>query len=221
MKCTLCSLFKEERIMPFLKPFGEEVEAMRHHKSCIFFLVITIFLSIELTQVSEAVLDKFYVRVINNFNNETIGVHCWSKDNDLGKTFLSVGQNFQWHFRSNFFGTTRFTCHLWRSQSYATFAVFWDDNKFIRNKCGDGICRWIARPDGIYTYMYVDNQYERQYSWKEWHEKKKSTFYAYLSIKWSLICSYPNFLKPLNVILTRLLSTIYYLTLQYLMSRST
>lgn len=179
---TMSSLLKkQDRLSNFSKAFGEEAAAMRLHKSCILWLVIAIFMSSESTQVSEAILDKFYVQIINGFDNETIGAHCRSKDDDLGNQFLSVGRDFRWHFRSNIFGTTLFYCHLWRTQGHITFLVFWDDNMFIRTKCGDGICRWTARPDGIYSYNVKDNQYVRQYKWKQWI--KKETLYACISIQ--------------------------------------
>ncbi|KAL7108113.1 hypothetical protein ACP275_06G094800 [Erythranthe tilingii] len=50
------------------------------------------------------------VTVRNDIRDESINIHCYSSENDLGVHPLSYGTNFTWHFRVNFWGTTKFYC---------------------------------------------------------------------------------------------------------------
>ncbi|CAK9309761.1 unnamed protein product [Citrullus colocynthis] len=138
------------------------------HKSCILLLVICICFNTEVTQVRGAIglFDKYYVHIINGFSDVTIGVHCQSKDNDLGEQFVPVGGEFQWNFRTNFFGTTLFFCHIWWTEGHVTYKAYWDNEEFKRESCGDGHCRWKADTRGISNFNVRQNVYQLLYLWE-------------------------------------------------------
>ncbi|KAL8050646.1 hypothetical protein ABFX02_06G094200 [Erythranthe guttata] len=50
------------------------------------------------------------VTVKNDIRDESISIHCYSSEDDLGVHSLSYGTNFTWHFHVNFWGTTKFYC---------------------------------------------------------------------------------------------------------------
>lgn len=139
---------------------------MSIHKSCILLLVISICLSNGLTQVSDAFFEKYFVNIINGFNDATIGAHCRSKNDDLGNKFIPVGGEFEWSFRNNFFGTTLFFCHIWWKEGHITYRAYWHDDKFERTLCGDGHCRWKADPQGISSYNVDGGFYQLQFKWE-------------------------------------------------------
>lgn len=47
---------------------------------------------------------------IQNNNNYLLGVHCKSKDDDLGFHILKKGELYGWKFRVNFMNSTLFSC---------------------------------------------------------------------------------------------------------------
>lgn len=139
------------------------------HKSYILLLVMSLFLSTEL-QVSDALFDKFYVHIINGFNNATIGAHCRSKDDDLGNQFIPVGGEFHWNFKTNLFGTTLFYCHLWWIEGHITYLAYWHDDGFENDICRDGHCRWKAEAQGISSFNVRQDVYQLQYKWQHWRK---------------------------------------------------
>lgn len=97
---------------------------------------------------------RYYVHIVNGLSQFSMLVHCQSKDDDLGYQHLqNRGDDFQWNFKVNFWGTTLFWCKLEKPDAYVSFETFWPESKntWLRDRCGSqGSCIWIAKDDGIY-----------------------------------------------------------------------
>lgn len=87
---------------------------------------------------------KIFSRILDS---KPITVHCQSKDDDLGNRTLYTGQDFNWEFKNNFWGTTLFFCRFgWgdKTKAFDVFKAGWDGDY------GDGY---------HHTYTYeVNNQ---------------------------------------------------------------
>ncbi|KAF3619911.1 hypothetical protein FXO38_32663 [Capsicum annuum] len=87
-------------------------------KFCILFLLILPYI---LIFGSCAPLQIVQVHVINRLpDGMTMTLHCQSHETDLGQSILEVGEEVDWSFRVNYWGTTLFFCD-----------VQWDGNGFI------------------------------------------------------------------------------------------
>ena len=62
--------------------------------------------------IVNAMLEKFHVHILNGFKNNTLEAHCKSKQDDLGFHHIGVNEEFQWHFRVKFWGTTLYWCNV-------------------------------------------------------------------------------------------------------------
>ncbi|GFZ15989.1 hypothetical protein Acr_25g0003980 [Actinidia rufa] len=83
-----------------------------------------------------------YVRVTNQLGNGIdLQLHCKSRNDDLGIHVLSNQQFFQWHFRNNVWGTTRFYCYLFSKSWNNSFDVYY------QGMCG-AHCNWFVRQNG-------------------------------------------------------------------------
>lgn len=83
-------------------------------------------------------------------HKKTLLVHCKSGDDDLGAHYLSVGSEFSWEFKMNYFANTLFWCYFAPDRyHHASTNVFWySDHLFQR--CFENNCSWVARDDGVY-----------------------------------------------------------------------
>ncbi|KAL7209785.1 hypothetical protein ACSBR1_031364 [Camellia fascicularis] len=96
---------------------------------------------------------KFRVHIISAVPDDPtpLLIHCQSKDDDLDYHFLSNGQDFDWKFRKNFFGTTLFFCAFQWNSKFTSFDVF---NKTTASDCETPeqpwTCVWVVKPDGFY-----------------------------------------------------------------------
>ncbi|XP_022991767.1 S-protein homolog 74-like [Cucurbita maxima] len=114
---------------------------------------------------------RYYVHVANGLSTLPLTVHCQSKDDDLGIHHLpNRGDDFQWNFKVNFWGTTLFWCRLERPDAYVTFETFWPESKntWLRDRCRNGTqgtCLWIAKDDGIYLFNFPANNDELIHKW--------------------------------------------------------
>jgi hypothetical protein len=96
---------------------------------------------------------KWHVHVVNGFGGQrALEIHCKSDIDDLGTHTLTPGSDFNWHFRVNLPGTTRFSCDFHKDNQHASFDVFWPESKdhWLRYRCNFKECFWIAKDDGIY-----------------------------------------------------------------------
>ncbi|XP_004139726.1 S-protein homolog 74-like [Cucumis sativus] len=112
---------------------------------------------------------RYYVHVVNGLSNYDLGVHCQSKDNDLGyQHLINRGDDFQWNFKVNIFGTTLFWCKLEKQDAYVSFESFWPESRnfWLRDRCGpQGNCIWTAKDDGIYLRNNPTNVDEYVHKW--------------------------------------------------------
>ena len=138
-------------------------------------ILLVLMLCMTQSLVTYSIMNKCRVHVINGFStNETLEAHCRSKDDDLGLHHIPVRDEFQWSFRTDFFSTTRFSCHMWWSGGQKYLDVFWVDDKFIDNECGGGNCRWRSQNDGIYLYNFRHKEYRLKHKWEPWHKSPTS-----------------------------------------------
>ncbi|KAE7997939.1 hypothetical protein FH972_002525 [Carpinus fangiana] len=139
---------------------------MSHSLRLALMLVLILYMSQPSTTYS--LLKKYGVDVFNGFQNQTLSIRCQSEDDDLGIQHIPVNGEFQWHFRINYWGTTLYFCYMWWSGGHRRLDVFWADNKFIVDDCGDSDCRWMGKEDGIYLYISKHNEYRLQSRWEPW-----------------------------------------------------
>ncbi|CAL9023323.1 unnamed protein product [Prunus brigantina] len=93
---------------------------------------------------------KWHVYVVNGLNdNQTMSVHCKSKDDDLGIQNLPQGANTTWSFRTNFVHSTLFWCYMSKANAHAALKVFWQDI-YLFQKCNWKNCIYVAKDDGVY-----------------------------------------------------------------------
>ncbi|KAL9245900.1 hypothetical protein vseg_019499 [Gypsophila vaccaria] len=77
----------------------------------------------------------------------TLTVHCNSKDDDLGTQVLEFGRYFEFRFRPNFWGTTRFYCDFSWSGGSQHITIY----KYKRDlhRCCDN-CVWNVDKMGMH-----------------------------------------------------------------------
>lgn len=128
------------------------METRRMKKQCVVLLVLLCLAVLEETKAAE--LAKWQIHVVNRLSNgQILLVHCKSKDNDLGEHKLSVGSEFNWRFKVNFWNTTLFWCYLQKPNGlHSSFEAFWIESTsvWLYDMCYDSNCIWIAKDDGIY-----------------------------------------------------------------------
>ncbi|XP_038896426.1 S-protein homolog 1-like [Benincasa hispida] len=112
---------------------------------------------------------RYYVHVVNRLSYSGMVVHCQSKDDDLGYHHLDkYGDDYQWNFKENLWGTTLFWCKLVKRDAYVSFETFWPEstNFWLRDRCGNqGTCIWTAKDDGIYLRNNLTNVDEYVHKW--------------------------------------------------------
>ncbi|CAN6684700.1 unnamed protein product [Malus baccata var. baccata] len=106
--------------------------------------------------VSNSIFDKMRVHVINGLTNETLNVHCQSKDDDLGSHDVSVNEEYSWKFKLNFWDTTLFFCNLSWKGGHKSFDAY---SSAITDVCEESDCRWRATGDGIYLFIIKHKEY--------------------------------------------------------------
>ncbi|KAK9999192.1 hypothetical protein SO802_018795, partial [Lithocarpus litseifolius] len=79
-----------------------------------------------------------------------MNIHCQSKDDDLGNITLKNGDEIEWSFSLNFWGTTLFYCDVqWENLNYH-FDVY--SNKRDHKRCYSE-CHWMISDYGsLYGY---------------------------------------------------------------------
>lgn len=107
------------------------------------------------------------VNLINALNDSVV-VHCWSRESDMGSVTLYPGVNYYWSFHPNIFGRTVFKCNfLWR-QDVQEFAVWKGSYHPDRPPCcAKGPCSYRICPEGFYNALMVDTEdYGPAESWE-------------------------------------------------------
>ncbi|CAN4120152.1 unnamed protein product [Withania somnifera] len=86
-------------------------------------------------------------------------LHCQSHDNDLGQSILEVGDEVNWSFRVNFWGTTLFYCDVrWESDSpvWYHFNAYDADRDYRRCRSE---CWWMVSQEGLLYGYNQENEY--------------------------------------------------------------
>lgn len=109
--------------------------------TCSFCLLISL--------LSTTCLSKIHVNITNRLqtSNPPLGLHCKSKDDDLGYHTLALNQFYTWAFHDNFWDTTLFWCNFWYKGKHAGFVVY---SRHVRCDGESDTCYYEARPDGFY-----------------------------------------------------------------------
>ena len=118
---------------------------------------------------STSFLETYEVHIINRLTTTSppLGLHCKSGDDDLGIHVPRVGEDFHWHFKSNFWGTTRFYCYFWsgkKRQSFDVYSVKIQDSCYKDFHIGTGTCYWLVKDDGFYS-SYTNADWNKKYDW--------------------------------------------------------
>ncbi|KAL9431247.1 hypothetical protein AB3S75_026432 [Citrus x aurantiifolia] len=118
--------------------------------------------------VSPIPTKTWHVHVVNNLsNNQTLFLHCKSKDDDLGEHKLTTGTESNWKFKENFFQTTLFWCYLRKPDNFCNnFKVFWNED-FFQFRCRYKDCIWTAKDEGIYLKNIPEGRDELWQKWKQ------------------------------------------------------
>lgn len=114
-------------------------------------------------------LSRWHIHTVNGLGGSQVWtVHCKSKDDDLGEHNLTVGAEFAWTFKENYWGTTLFwcnTCVADRPRRRADFKAFWSDSLTLDSSC-KGNCFWIAKDDGVYLKNITADKDMLMYKWE-------------------------------------------------------
>ncbi|GFQ03564.1 hypothetical protein PHJA_002500200 [Phtheirospermum japonicum] len=93
-------------------------------------------------------------------NSQPLGLHCQSKNDDLGYHILPINQFFYWTFCESF--TTLFHCHLYWGSQERNFDAYVEDIFKVTKKA----YYWSARNDGIYfSNTNITSYFARKYAW--------------------------------------------------------
>lgn len=148
---------------------------MRHLVVWLLLTAILVDAQISTNSAPPPKFSRWYVHVVNGLsNNATLFVHCKSLDDDLGNQYLThLGDDFQWNFKMNFWGTTLFWCYLSKPGANVSFEIFWQEvaHLWLHYRCTTigtpniGTCIWTAKDDGIYLRNTPDNVDELIHTW--------------------------------------------------------
>ncbi|XP_010438359.1 PREDICTED: uncharacterized protein LOC104721972 [Camelina sativa] len=141
---------------------------MNHIKQ--FFLAIYIFLAVTCQDhvlASRATtkdiivpkISEWQVTVVNGLTtNETLFIHCKSKEDDLGEiSLIRFRDRFSWNFGENVLHSTLFWCYMSKDDGHMNVNVFWDD-VILFHRCGWKNCVWTAKTDGLYLWYYASGE---------------------------------------------------------------
>ena len=91
---------------------------------------------------------KRHVHIINLLpqNSLPLTVHCKSRDDDFWYHNITEGQDYNWSFCPNIWGTTFFLCDFWWAPKQFSLYVFKGDQYHLQKSLNV----WVAKSDGIY-----------------------------------------------------------------------
>lgn len=141
------------------------MSALKH-----IYIILTFLLSTATLKPSDGLyLGRRHVHIINNLDDHvTLCIHCWSRDDDLGRHVLKPNKEFKWSFYDNYFIPTRFYCNMdygrGRKRRRAHFVVY-DTTKTLRSRPCYKHCKWSVRNIGLYAYDETDNFWDFEVPW--------------------------------------------------------
>ena len=132
------------------------VKSPKGNHISIFFSMFTEIIMVMLFICSQALqqnkeptyLIRPFTRItIQNNNEYLLGVHCKSKDDDIGFRSLKKGEKYSYKFHINFPNSTLFFCRFSRGLiNKGVFDLYVVDRDY--NRCTK--CLWKAEKDGLY-----------------------------------------------------------------------
>lgn len=108
---------------------------------------------------------KYFIRIVNNLDNKQLAFVRKSADDVISHSLPHRGDQFEFGFRLNFFGTTLYFCNLKYQNHHVVFDA-WKLDKQLLRLCGGGVhCIWRAQEDGIYLFNTQWGSWIRKYVW--------------------------------------------------------
>ncbi|KAL0551570.1 hypothetical protein IC582_010668 [Cucumis melo] len=111
----------------------------------VFLVLQIIFIKLYADEELISLLPETTVTTINKLVGPVIGVHCRSKDDDLGVHIIESERSYSFHFRPNIWGTTQFTCSFQFVQGEIHNFTIYNFHRDI-NRCTS--CIWEFYRDG-------------------------------------------------------------------------
>ncbi|KAL0551251.1 hypothetical protein IC582_010337 [Cucumis melo] len=105
-----------------------------------FSMFLLLPISLHATDELISLLPETTVTIVNEVGGPLLGIHCRSKQDDLGVNVVSSDKSYSFNFRPNVWGTTLFYCVFeWvkGQPHYFTIYDFKRDGKTCTN------CRWL------------------------------------------------------------------------------
>ncbi|KAF5185933.1 S-protein-like protein [Thalictrum thalictroides] len=106
-----------------------------------------------------------YVEIHNDLAHQTpLTLHCRSKDDDLGVHVIRYGDNQNWRFSHNIWGSTLFWCSMEWTEPRTKRTVHGSFDVYSPTiVCGD--CIYSVRQDGIWRLGY--KAFKLVYKWPQ------------------------------------------------------
>lgn len=92
--------------------------------------------------------------------------HCQSRSDDLKLVHLIENQNYEFHFRVNFWGTTLYWCDFTWGNRVQSFKVF---NAKSHDCDDERYCNWQVKTDGFYFAkgeFPKNSDFLKKFDWK-------------------------------------------------------
>ncbi|ONI27011.1 hypothetical protein PRUPE_1G062900 [Prunus persica] len=126
--------------------------------------IILLVFALSITTICEAY--SFFVstdvKIINALGPQTdLNVHCRSKNDDIGLHNLHHEDNFQFHFRPNYWRSTKFYCSFKWSDQFHWFDIF------IHNRDDCKHCTWMIKSGGPCRYNDETESFDKCYLWND------------------------------------------------------
>ncbi|GFP86603.1 hypothetical protein PHJA_000804100 [Phtheirospermum japonicum] len=103
------------------------------------------------------IFKKVRVLVQNRIPHHNITIHCWSSEDNLGTHKLAYNAIFSWHFRVNFWLSTKFVCDFTTIHGSGHYGVYDGPRARLCHK----YCFWRVTRDG--PCLLVKNEEEDAY----------------------------------------------------------
>lgn len=132
-------------------------------------MVVTLILTMTTTQGSIANPSGAYVDIINSVNDSVL-VHCQSKDSDIGARPVDTGTDYSFQFHPNIFGMTLYWCEFFWKTKTQNFQVWKGSYYDDRPPCSvKGPCNYKIATDGFYYALDAENQDATSWEfYKQW-----------------------------------------------------
>jgi len=90
------------------------------------------------------------VVISNEMPGEVLQLHCHSRDNDLGLQTLGYSSSYQFHFNTNIWGTTLFTCDFTSTHHPESVGIIVFQGPSYGFMPCEFHCNWVVTPNGFY-----------------------------------------------------------------------